>query len=134
MDDNTIPKTPEVIVRAPTPKGRTQIVPAGVTAGIALLPNGIAPHKKESFSTHPDAGPAILYSFTIQRIEGLEALRQANLAEIGRPLSGSGFGEIGQLLWPRHKVVIGIQLCLLCERKPLYGRVGGAASQHNQSA
>src|SRR2546428_1736345 len=71
---HTIPKTPHGIARVPASKGRPQIVPVGVTAGIPLSGLGSAPHKKQGVGPHPHSGPATLHRITIQRIEGLEAL------------------------------------------------------------
>src|SRR5262252_5304866 len=74
-------------------KGRAQIVPVSVTAGITVSVIGLTPDKQECFSAHPSAGHATQDRTAVHRIEGLEALRQADLTEIRRTLGGSPFGQ-----------------------------------------
>src|SRR5262249_35144509 len=70
----------------------------------------------------------------IQRGQGLEALDQAELAQIGAPLRGAAFRQIGMFLPSRHPVMVERKLRLLGRRQLPERGVIGAGGQPQQSA
>src|SRR5882672_1128258 len=107
---NAIPETQRRAPSDAAAKRRAQIVPVGRAASIASSVIGLTPHKTECFSAHSLARPATQDGVAVLRIQGLEALRQANLAEIRRALGRRRFGQVGVFLRRSHHLSVGIEL------------------------
>lgn len=113
IDVHAIAKPQARVIRGTASKRRPKIVPVGRTAGIALCRIGLTPHKQEGFRAHAYLRPTLLHGRAIPGIEGLEALHEPNLTEIGSTLRRAGFPQVGMLLHPSHPVAIESKFRLL---------------------
>src|SRR5262249_52751873 len=71
---------------------RTQIVPVSVALCISGSRVGTPPEEQQRFGTHARSGDALQDRITVQRVERLETLGQANLPQVGRALSSACLG------------------------------------------
>src|SRR5262249_21045801 len=101
------------IARLPQRERRTQIMPVGVALRVSGSIVGVPPEEEQRFDTHAYPGDATQDSITVQRVERLETLPQANLPQVGRTLGSARLGQIGPLLRPGHDLPIEVKLCLL---------------------
>jgi hypothetical protein len=73
-------------------------MPVGGTPRIPFRIIRVTPDKTERFRTHPHTREAALHGLAVEWVEGLEALCQTNLPQIGRALGGTRLGHIGARL------------------------------------
>src|SRR5262249_45269404 len=112
---------------------RTQIVPVGVALCVSGSIVGGPPEGKQPFGTHAYAGDATQDSITVQWVERLETLHQANLPQVGCALGSARLGQIGPFLRPGHDFPIEVKLCLLSGGKSLYGCVGTTGEGNDEA-
>ena len=109
-------------------------MPVGGTPRLPFCIIRFPPHKTERFRTHPHAREAVLHGRAIKGIEGLEALGQTTLLQIGRALGGARLGHVDALLRWGHDFLIDVPLGLFRARQALHGGVIGATGENYEGA